>query len=192
MPTDSQPKDQESSQEQSAIIERVASSPIGSDKIDDPKEDQLSSKDRYTDIDNKDGFSITYTIGGFINAGSLFIPQHTASFGQFFVAFRPCRVVAISEVHNVAGVGTLQVQKILKGAGINYGNNITTSGFNVGSMAATPVTKSNTDLYTAYTDLDEGDSLNATFSSGPSASSQSVIAIIVHMVYLDNGHYKIQ
>lgn len=141
----------------------------------------------FYDVANKDGFYVTKQLHGTT-------PQTAANYGIIFIAWHPCEVIAVQEVHETAGTDggavTLQVEKLTGTTAPGSGSNLLTTAFNLKSAINTVVSKTTPDLTTTKADLrlERGDRL-ALKDSG-TLTAVAGVNVTIYLKPLGKGDYR--
>ena len=138
----------------------------------------------YKDIQNKDGFYFTVSLGGVL-------AQTAANFGFVFTARHPLEILRICEIHETAGTDagavTLDVVKCTSGTAISSGTSILAATFNLKSTANTPINKEGLSL-NSYRRLKENESL-ALKTTG-TLTALAGVCITIYCQNFGKGSYK--
>lgn len=132
----------------------------------------------FENVENKDGFYVSVNLVDTLS-------QTAANYGIFFIARKPCEVLAIDEVHGTASSsGTVTVEKLTgttaKGSGTTISNAISTS--------STANTVQNATLTASAKQLAIGDRL--AIKSGGTLTSGKDLQLTVYLKHLGKGDYR--
>lgn len=139
----------------------------------------------FQNVYNKDPFPVTASISGTAAATS-------GNYGMFYTALFPCEVLAVSEVHAVAGTDagavTLQVEKLTSTTAPGSGTNLLASAIDLKGTANTVVYPSLTTTV-LNRQLAKGDRL----ALKPSGTVTAVSGVQVTCILkpLGKGHYAV-
>lgn len=138
----------------------------------------------YREVENKDGFYFTFSLGGAL-------AQTSANYGFIFTARHPIEILRVVEIHETAGSDlgavTLDIVKTPSGTAIGSGTSVLASTFNLKSTANTPVSKQGTGLSSTRR-LKENESL-ACKTSG-TLTDLAGVCVTIYCQNYGRGSYK--
>lgn len=139
---------------------------------------------RFEDIDNKDGFYLTWLVAS--KDGT----PDAAIFGEFFTAHFPMQILSVSAVWRQKSTGGAASILLMKDTGTQDKTSGTSvCGFDPSGTDETPVFKSGTDLNQAGKVLVKGDRL-ALWNNSGAITFLKDFQITLYCKRLDKGDYR--
>lgn len=140
----------------------------------------ILSPQRFENIENKDGFEITYTFAGAT-------PATATNYEVIYVANRPVEVMKVKAVWRVASTsGTLNIEKLTGTQALNAGLEILKTNISTSAAANTVVSRSGYELQNR--ELREGDRI--ALKDGGTLTNLAGLTVTIYLHPLGKGDYR--